>query len=309
MRGKHYIYAGGRRTGRGRCLEPVRFASRYKESHGLPSSQSMGPGRRCRCRAPAIGETRSCSVRRQASPSHGRPAKLRETCIDSRDHVFIVTRGNLVNSPKLSIRSPPHPLSNSTPPATCERLGQSECPANGIHGCFVDYQDNVWIAGNGDGIVQKYSHNGTLLLQIGTRGVCDNPPGNVCGKLGSQPTRQPEQDAAQSACQHVHRSGQRSGDGRTRQHLHRGRIRQPPRRGVQRNRHLAAAMGRRGGDDEPRDRFARLVCLGRRRPSALHHRRQRRPGVCVRSRRTNRIQVFTKTGVLQRIIRSFRVPA
>jgi len=55
---------------------------------------------------------------------------------------------------------------------------------NGIHGCFVDYQDNVWIAGNGDGIVQKYSHNGTLLLQIGTRGVCDNPRGTCAATRG-----------------------------------------------------------------------------------------------------------------------------
>ena len=59
---------------------------------------------------------------------------------------------------------------------------------NGIHGCFVDYQDNVWIAGNGDGIVQKYPHDGArLLLQIGTRGVCDNPPTNVCGNSGANP--------------------------------------------------------------------------------------------------------------------------
>ena len=57
---------------------------------------------------------------------------------------------------------------------------------NGIHGCFVDYQDNVWIAGNGDGIVQKWSHDGSrLLLQIGTRGVCDWPANNnACGNSG-----------------------------------------------------------------------------------------------------------------------------
>ena len=45
----------------------------------------------------------------------------------------------------------------------------------GIHGLYVDYQDNVWIAGNGDGIVQKYSHDGTLLLQLGRHDCCDNP--------------------------------------------------------------------------------------------------------------------------------------
>jgi hypothetical protein len=42
---------------------------------------------------------------------------------------------------------------------------RGHCPEqvlpNGVHGCFVDYQDNVWIAGNGDGIVQKYPHNGS----------------------------------------------------------------------------------------------------------------------------------------------------
>ena len=58
----------------------------------------------------------------------------------------------------------------------------------GIHGLYVDYQDNVWIAGNGDGIVQKYSHDGsTLLLQIGVRGVCDNPPAITCGNSGANP--------------------------------------------------------------------------------------------------------------------------
>ena len=27
----------------------------------------------------------------------------------------------------------------------------------GAHGCFVDYQGNIWVGGNGDGIVQKYN--------------------------------------------------------------------------------------------------------------------------------------------------------
>src|SRR5688572_12838892 len=47
---------------------------------------------------------------------------------------------------------------------------------HGVHGCFADYQDNIWIAGNADGVVQKWSHDGKLLLQIGTKGLCDGPP-------------------------------------------------------------------------------------------------------------------------------------
>ena len=70
---------------------------------------------------------------------------------------------------------------------TVAAWGDRNVLPNGIHGCFVDYQDNIWIAGNGDGIVQKYTHSGNLLLQIGTRGVCDNPPANTCGNSGANP--------------------------------------------------------------------------------------------------------------------------
>src|SRR5712692_7728332 len=137
--------------------------------------------------------------------------------IDSNDHVFIVTRGpqgNLV-SPETVIAHPspsvvefdragnvvnswPPNIMSATAPwwtAPIDPVGCDGSPAchgalrgvpQGIHGLFVDYQDNVWIAGNGDGIVQKYSHDGSrLLLQIGMRGVCDNPPANTCGNSGA----------------------------------------------------------------------------------------------------------------------------
>jgi hypothetical protein len=51
----------------------------------------------------------------------------------------------------------------------------------GAHGCFVDYEGNIWVAGNGDGVVQKYAHNGgggIFLMQIGQKGVCDGPATN-----------------------------------------------------------------------------------------------------------------------------------
>jgi hypothetical protein len=129
------------------------------------------------------------------------------TCIDSQDHVFIVTRGfqtGGLTSPEgvgganpntgalggafKSRASPPviefDPAGNmvnawgnpALVPAGQPNAGQNAVLPNGIHGCYVDYQDNVWIGGNGDGVVQKYSHDGsTLLLQIGTKFVCDRP--------------------------------------------------------------------------------------------------------------------------------------
>ena len=119
------------------------------------------------------------------------------TCIDSRDHLFIVTRGfqtggltspeGVGGAPK-SIASPPviefnregevvNSWGDPSLVATGPNAGRNAVLPNGTHGCFVDYQDNVWIGGNSnDGIVQKYSHDGkTLLLQIGTKFLCDRP--------------------------------------------------------------------------------------------------------------------------------------
>ena len=43
-----------------------------------------------------------------------------------------------------------------------------------LHACVVDMQGNIWIGGNQDGIIQKYTHDGSkLLLQIGTQGHLD----------------------------------------------------------------------------------------------------------------------------------------
>jgi hypothetical protein len=79
--------------------------------------------------------------------------------------------------------------------------GYAAYMAQGAHGCFVDYQGYVWVAGNGDGIVQKYNPatanaqgaNATYVTQIGTKGMCDTntPPApganpfNSCGTTGT----------------------------------------------------------------------------------------------------------------------------
>jgi len=47
-------------------------------------------------------------------------------------------------------------------------------------------KNNVWIGGNGDGVVQKYSHDGHLLLQIGTKFLCDSANGVCAGDSPSE---------------------------------------------------------------------------------------------------------------------------
>ena len=111
------------------------------------------------------------------------------TCVDSQDHIFTVNRGNLI-SPETNTNGP-----TAIPSPTVVEYDSKGNVVNAfnvtgrqaqIHGCFIDYQDNIWIAGNADGIVEKWSHDGsTKLLQIGTQGVCDNPPANTCGNSGT----------------------------------------------------------------------------------------------------------------------------
>jgi len=128
-------------------------------------------------------------------PRTGKPwvtGEVAGTCIDSRDHVFTVNRGynNGLVAPETVVAVPSPPVVEYDRHGNVVNAwGEAAVLPNGIHGCFVDYQDNVWIAGNGDGIVQKYTRKGDLLLQIGTRGMCDWPAnGNACGNSGADPT-------------------------------------------------------------------------------------------------------------------------
>jgi DNA-binding beta-propeller fold protein YncE len=60
-------------------------------------------------------------------------------------------------------------------------MGGPDAVPQSIHGCIFDPEDNIWVAGNGDGIIQKYSHEGKLLLQIGKRGRFDTSDGTRQG--------------------------------------------------------------------------------------------------------------------------------
>jgi sugar lactone lactonase YvrE len=117
------------------------------------------------------------------------------TCVDSHDHIFTLNRGwqnsalgklhqfeamSSVPAPPVVAYDPEGNVVTSWGDASllAPNSGTKVMPES-LHGCFADHEDNIWIAGNADGVVQKYSHDGKLLLQIGTKGVCDGkPPAN-----------------------------------------------------------------------------------------------------------------------------------
>ncbi len=109
--------------------------------------------------------------------------------IDSHDHSVTVNRGFLrggllaqegtqsISAPPVTLYDTDGNVVDSWGDPTLTQEGAAAVLPHGIHGCFVDEQDNIWIAGNSDGIVQKWSHDGAeMLLQIGTKGLCDGPP-------------------------------------------------------------------------------------------------------------------------------------
>ena len=191
MSGKHYAYAAAVALAAAAALG-LSVSVTQANSKDPPKLPRFVPdGSWPKMPLPSAGDYGTPLV---ISTSTGKPkpwstGEVAGTCIDSRDHVFIVTRGNLVNSPETLDSVPAAPVIEFDPEGNVVNAwGDRNVLPNGIHGCFIDYQDNVWIAGNGDGIVQKYSHDGRhLLLQIGTRGVCDNPPANTCGNSGANP--------------------------------------------------------------------------------------------------------------------------
>ena len=91
--------------------------------------------------------------------------------IDSHNHVFIFHRADRVWSEEM----PPNPIAKDTiimvDINTGEKLAewgkeQFIMP----HGLSIDAQDNVWITDVGGHTVKKFSHDGDLLMTLGTHG-------------------------------------------------------------------------------------------------------------------------------------------
>jgi len=105
--------------------------------------------------------------------------------VDSRDHIWVNQRPrSLADDEKYLTTTPPAADCCTAAPSIIEFDGQGNLiqawggPGQGYewpdneHGVYVDYKDNVWVAGNGqtDAHVLKFTRNGKFLLQIGRKG-------------------------------------------------------------------------------------------------------------------------------------------
>ncbi len=119
------------------------------------------------------------------------------TCVDGQDHVFVLNRDNLTSDEQRNSQPAPpvveYDADGNIVNSWGKRIvrdGDGNSLARGaqdtlpkrLHACVVDPENNIWIGGNQDGIIQKYTHDGSkLLLQIGTAGQLDTSDGTPTG--------------------------------------------------------------------------------------------------------------------------------
>ncbi len=106
-------------------------------------------------------------------------ATLGHPCVDAHDHILVLDRQNITEEEaETSVPTPPMMMFDLDGNLIAS-WGDADRVPSSIHGCGFDSDNNVWVVGNADGIAQKYSHTGELLMQIGTRGLLDTHDGTA----------------------------------------------------------------------------------------------------------------------------------
>jgi len=108
--------------------------------------------------------------------------RLGGVCMDAtQDNVYVVNRRDITDEEKETSTSAPSIIKFNPAGDVIASWGDQTTVPGSIHGCTVDRDKNVWVAGNGDGVIQKYSPDAKLRLQIGTRGKFDSVDGTRRG--------------------------------------------------------------------------------------------------------------------------------
>ena len=133
--------------------------------------------------------TQSPEPRFEIDPSWPKPLPDRwvigrtgSICADGHDHLIVTNRRDITEEEAETSLQAPSILIFDTAGALVASWGDSTTVPTVIHGCFADHENNIWLTGNGDGIVQKWTHDGKLLMQIGKRGVFDTSDGTAKGE-------------------------------------------------------------------------------------------------------------------------------
>ena len=146
----------------------------------------------------ALSQTKATVPKFEVDPWWPKPlpegwitGRLGAVCVDSHDHVIVTNRRDITEEEQETSKQAPSVLLFDLAGNLAGSWdGDWDKVPGVIHGCYADRDNNIWLTGNGDGIIQKYTHDGKLLLQIGKRGVFDTSDGTGKGKsLNSSQTQ------------------------------------------------------------------------------------------------------------------------
>jgi DNA-binding beta-propeller fold protein YncE len=114
-------------------------------------------------------------------------------CIDAQGHVLLLNRQDVLDGELNAGRLAPLMIELDTSGRVVHSWGDPDLiegipglrngpTAFRLHTCHFDRDNNVWIASSPGGMIQKYTHDGSRLLQqIGMKGVFDTSDGTTKG--------------------------------------------------------------------------------------------------------------------------------
>ncbi|MBZ5558198.1 MAG: SBBP repeat-containing protein [Acidobacteriia bacterium] len=104
-------------------------------------------------------------------------------CVDAQDHVLVLNRQDVLEGDLNAGHLAPSIIELDAAGAVVNSWGDPALLDPRLHSCFFDKDNAVWIASSPSGMVQRYSHDGSTLLQtIGKKGVFDSSDGTAKGK-------------------------------------------------------------------------------------------------------------------------------
>lgn len=115
-------------------------------------------------------------------PDHWVFGAIGGLCVDANDHVFILHRQDPPKGDLNAGRLAPPIIEVDAQGKLINAWGDPKLLDPRLHSCAFDKDGNIWIASAPSGMVQKYTHEGKLLLQIGQKGVYDTTDGTEKGK-------------------------------------------------------------------------------------------------------------------------------
>src|ERR687895_130168 len=133
-------------------------------------------------------QTKGRGPRFEIDPSWPKPlpagwinGQLPCVCVDNDDNIICTNRGDITKEEEETCIKAPAVLIFNQAGDLIDSWGDWDLLPRTVHSCCVDADNNIWITANGDGMIQKYTHDGKLLLQIGTKGVYDTSDGTRQG--------------------------------------------------------------------------------------------------------------------------------